>query len=204
MGSDDQLGYDPSPTPKLSLFSFSGKLHESPAGMLTPPIHTLASVPFKWEEAPGKPRPSCISTHQSKPKFARCLELPPRLLNEVKVSNSPSPSTVLDGPYVSRSLSLGKGSSWSSLENLGGGKVSSKDSRVVFGSSRWGGFWKNNKEFDDPGPGDISGVSHGGETKVKITRIRRRSSFLGLSHSRSHFWTDIYESFKHAVPWTRR
>ncbi|KAG5229545.1 DUF688 domain-containing protein [Salix suchowensis] len=172
--------------------------------MLTPPIHTLASVPFKWEEAPGKPRPSCISTHQSKPKFARCLELPPRLLNEVKVSNSPSPSTVLDGPYVSRSLSLGKGSSWSSLENLGGGKVSSKDSRVVFGSSRWGGFWKNNKEFDDPGPGDSSGVSHGDETKVKITRIRRRSSFLGLSHSRSHFWTDIYESFKHAVPWTRR
>ncbi|KAJ6410996.1 hypothetical protein OIU84_007699 [Salix udensis] len=176
MGSDDQLGYDPSPTPKLALFSFSGKRHESPAGMLTPPIHTLASVPFKWEEAPGKPRPSCISTHQSKPKFARCLELPPRLLNEVKVSNSPSPSTVLDGPYVSRSLSLGKGSSWSSLENLGGaGKVSNS-----------------------------SGVSHGGETKVKITRIRRRSSFLGLSHSRSHFWTDMYESFKHAVPWTRR
>lgn len=203
MGSgDDHLGYDPSSTPKLSLFSLSGKQHESPAGMLTPPIHTLASVPFKWEEAPGKPRPSCST--QSKPKFARCLELPPRLLNETKVSNMPSPTTVFDGPYVpARSLSLGKGSSFRTLVNLGCGEVNSKE-RVVFGSGRWGFFRKNNKEVAAPSHGDI-GVNHGGEAvRVKITRIRRRSSFLGLSHTRSHFWTDIYESFKHAVPWTRR
>lgn len=203
MGSgDDQLGYDPSPTPKLSLFSLSSKLHESPAGMLTPPIHTLASVPFKWEEAPGKPRPSCAT--QSKPKFARCLELPPRLLNEAKVSNMPSPTTVFDGPYLPRSLSLGKGRSLSNLENLGCGEVNSKE-RVTFGSGRWGFFRKNNKEVAAPSHGDI-GVNHGGReaVRVKITRIRRRSSFLGLSHTRSHFWTDMYESFKHAVPWTRR
>ncbi|KAJ6976668.1 hypothetical protein D5086_022882 [Populus alba] len=74
----DELGYDPSPTPKLSLFSLPGKLHESPARMLTSPIHTLASVPFKWEDAPGKPSPPCMP-QSDEPKIDRCLELPPRL-----------------------------------------------------------------------------------------------------------------------------
>ncbi|CAK7324191.1 unnamed protein product [Dovyalis caffra] len=178
MGSDE-LGYDPSATPKLSLFSLPSKLHESPAGMLTPPIHTLASVPFKWEEAPGKPRPSCVT--QSKPKIARCLELPPRLLNETKVSNMPSPTNVLDGPYASRSLSLGRGGSFSS---------NSKE-RVLFGSGRWGSFKRNSKEVVDASVD--GGVSHGGETGVKITRIRRRSSFLGFPHTRSHLLVRIYK-----------
>ncbi|KAJ6887858.1 hypothetical protein NC652_028990 [Populus alba x Populus x berolinensis] len=86
------------------------KLHESPARMLTSPIHTLASVPFKWEDAPGKPRPPCMP-QSDEPKIDRCSELPPRLLAKAQESDMPSPATVLDGPYVPRSWSLGKGSS---------------------------------------------------------------------------------------------
>lgn len=46
-----------------------------------------------------------------------------------------------------RSLSLGKGSSFSSSENLGT-KVKTKG-KAIFGSSRWGGFNKNNKQAVD-------------------------------------------------------
>lgn len=180
MGSEADF-YEASPTPKLSLFLLPKKQH-NPPGLSTPPIHTLASVPFKWEEAPGKPRP-CNKT-QSNPKSStvRCLELPPRLLNEAKVNNMPSPTTVLDGPDVgrplSRSLSLGKGRSF---ENLGR-KVSNKD-KVIFASSRWGSFRRNKDVVDGSDDGDYDGG-----TKVKITRVKRRSSFLSFSSSRSHLW----------------
>ncbi|KAJ4850796.1 hypothetical protein Tsubulata_009785 [Turnera subulata] len=192
----------PSATPpKLSLFSLPNKLHEPP-GMATPPIHTLASVPFQWEEAPGKPRPWDCHDDQPKPKpkAARFLELPPRLLNEVssaaaRVSDMSSPTTVLEGPYyyhvgrsmsLSRSLSLGKGGGSFSSESLGGKK------KAVFGSARW----SSRGVFD---------VGDDGGTKVKITRIRRRSSFMSFSTTGSHFLTSIYEGFKQVVvPWRRR
>ncbi|ONI01206.1 hypothetical protein PRUPE_6G127900 [Prunus persica] len=71
--------------------------------MLTPPLQTSVSVPFQWEEAPGKPR-HC-STTESKAKCARSLELPSRLLNEAaKTTNMPFPTTVLEGPDVGRTL----------------------------------------------------------------------------------------------------
>ncbi|XP_042504185.1 uncharacterized protein At4g00950 [Macadamia integrifolia] len=94
--------------PKLSLFSRIP--HQSPepsppTGMLTPPLRPPASVPFRWEEAPGKP---LLPT--STVSAARCLELPPRLqLTESSTSNKKlsstssrtlSPTTVLDGPDV--------------------------------------------------------------------------------------------------------
>lgn len=52
-----------------------------------------ASVPFKWEEQPGKPRPyysGIVGRPESEPE-AKCLELPPNM--------TPSPTRVLDGPY---------------------------------------------------------------------------------------------------------
>ncbi|KAJ9146537.1 hypothetical protein P3X46_028787 [Hevea brasiliensis] len=206
------MGSEASPTPRLPLFSLRSKSNE-PQGLPTPPIHTLASVPFQWEEAPGKPRP-CTTTNEQQPKSktARCLELPPRLLCEAKVNNLPSPTTILDGPYLghsrsrSRSLSFGKGmSSFSSLENLGrrGNK-----GRMIFGSSRWGSFRRNKEVVEGSVDFSSSPVFDSGDgglsTKVKITRIRRKSSFLSFSSTRSHLWTNIYESFKQVVPWRRR
>ncbi|OAY61383.1 uncharacterized protein At4g00950 [Manihot esculenta] len=213
------MGSEPTPTPKLSLLSLPSKPQESPAGMLTPPIHTLASVPFQWEEAPGKPRPLATNQVHPKSKTARCLELPPRMLCEARVNNVPSPATVSDVPDLgaqhqslprSRSLSFGKGMSlFSRFENLG-----RRDNKggAISGSSRWGSFRRNKQVVE--GSVDIStspvvdrGCGGGGEgvsTKVKITRIRRKSSFLSFSSTRTHLWTNIYESFKQVGLWKRR
>ncbi|XP_058223674.1 uncharacterized protein At4g00950 [Rhododendron vialii] len=101
--------------PKLPLLSIQLPVsHDSPehSGMLTPPLHTSASVPFRWEEEPGKPRPctALITTttqtlsHQDPhstdtPNYNnKCLELPPRLQSFIDPKMS-SPTTVLDGPY---------------------------------------------------------------------------------------------------------
>ncbi|KAJ4726677.1 DUF688 domain-containing protein [Melia azedarach] len=205
MDSESEQDHGPSLPPKLSLFSFPSKAHEPP-GMLTPPIHPQAAVPFQWEEAPGKPRPCSADAGDSKPKVARCLELPPRLLTETKVSGSTdSPTTVLDGPYVGdRSL----------LNTLSFRSPATE--KIYFGSSRWGSVKKNNKEvivgggfdflFPDGHDGSRNSGSGGDGTKVKITRITKRSgSFLSLSQAKSqNLLTSIYESFKQVVPWTSR
>ncbi|KAK3229664.1 hypothetical protein Dsin_001545 [Dipteronia sinensis] len=172
--------------PKLALFSFPSKGKEAPP---TPPVHRGASVPFQWEEAPGKPRPGCTEFKPSSSTVARSLELPPRL---VLTDNGSSPTTVLEGPYtVARSLSLRKGP---------GEGISNNKERVLFGSSRW---VKKNDKLVGASAHDI-GHGSGGGTKVKITRVRKRSgSFRSLSNSTSHFWTSIYEGFKQVVPWKR-
>ena len=70
------------------------------SGTLTPPLHTSASVPFRWEEEPGKPREYCTTLISRPIDFPqKCLELPPRLL----IETLPSPTTVLEGPYTGRS-----------------------------------------------------------------------------------------------------
>ncbi|XP_061962026.1 uncharacterized protein At4g00950-like [Populus nigra] len=70
------------------------------SGTRTPPLHTSASVPFRWEEEPGKPREYCTPLISRPIDFPqKCLELPPRLL----IETLPSPTTVLEGPYTGRS-----------------------------------------------------------------------------------------------------
>ncbi|KAM1471690.1 hypothetical protein FF1_042048 [Malus domestica] len=196
-------------TPKLSLFSLPSQRPEPP-GILTPPLQTTASVPFKWEEAPGKPR-DCGGSAESKPKCARSLELPPRLLSEAaKITNTPSPTTVLDGPDVGRTMSFSftdgspdafgsKRLSKESYRSFGGGGGG-------FGSMRWASFRKNKEVVDHGGFDSLPPASGGGETKVKVTRVRRRASFLNASNTRSSMWASIYKSLKQVVPvpWRRR
>ncbi|CAL0315400.1 unnamed protein product [Lupinus luteus] len=95
-------------TPRLPLLNINPPTLHSPdrPGMQTPPLHSLVSIPFGWEEQPGKPKPCtqlvCFSNSPTTPK---CLELPPRLLiNDAKLL--PSPTTVLEG-HVDRELSRG-------------------------------------------------------------------------------------------------
>ncbi|KAL3536693.1 hypothetical protein ACH5RR_000059 [Cinchona calisaya] len=93
-------------TPKLPLFTMATMQSPEHSGMLTPPLYsTSASVPFRWEEEPGKPRPCTTlipfsTTESSGPK---CLDLPPsRLFSAepmIKIARTPSPTTVLEGPY---------------------------------------------------------------------------------------------------------
>lgn len=193
---------DPCSTPKLPLFSFSFPISkgQEPPGMLTPPLNIPASIPFQWEEVPGKPRKSYVTQPKPQPASARCLELPPRLLCETKMVNIPSPTTVLDGPDVGRSLSytLSFRRGWSMRrENKEG---------VSFASKRWGSF-KKNKETVGGRYSDISastastevgGGGSGDGGRVKITRMRKRSvSFLSLkSHtSSSRMWVSKVSNF---------
>ena len=157
-----------------------------PEAPTPPPRTTTVSVPFQWEEAPGKPRPCHTRSEPNKGSdVARTLELPPRLLFlETKVSNSmPSPTTVLDGPYVGRATSF--------TSSFRTPKESWKDN---FGSSRWGGVKKKNGE----GSFDFSSWTEDGTSKVNITRVRRRGSF---SQARSQLWVSLISylnsSYKH-------
>ncbi|KAK4766559.1 hypothetical protein SAY87_008201 [Trapa incisa] len=184
------------PKLKLSLFSLPKKPPEV-SGMLTPPLQTPASVPFQWEEAPGRPRPFCTRSFP-KPSTARCLELPPRLLKEAKITSMPSPTTVLDGPYVGRSWSHRRGGSFRTHDD-GSNKV------LFFGSNRWAPLMEKGVKDDDPfSILEEGGSASAGQPNVKITRVKRRGSLLNLSYSKSHLWARIYKSIRQVVPWRRR
>lgn len=77
MGSEAKL-WQNSEVPKLPLLAIAAMESPDRSGMLTPPIHTSVSVPFRWEEEPGKPR-FCFTTPNTATQ-TNCLELPPRLL----------------------------------------------------------------------------------------------------------------------------
>ncbi|XP_058100502.1 uncharacterized protein At4g00950-like [Magnolia sinica] len=221
------MGTEPDPepsSPKLSFYSLPRQPTE-PAGMLTPPFRPSASVPFVWEEAPGRPR-----TCDSKPASARCLDLPPRLLTEMIITSLPSPTTVLEGPYVGRSVSCSsfreahlrrsfKGGSHRSIspEEAQLGTVRRKE------KERGVGFWGKRVGKVKGGPGMMNGDVDGsvvlssspsssssfGERyenpKVKITRFRRNRSLLNVSSpTTTHFWASIYGSFKQVLPWRTR
>ncbi|KAJ4913501.1 Uncharacterized protein Rs2_08122 [Raphanus sativus] len=170
-------------TPKLPLFSVPLHRAADTPGLATPPVNIAGSVPFLWEEAPGKPR----VTDENKPPASkqnaggggggvvRCLELPPRLISPA-TADEPSPTTVLDGPYVipRRSLSV----IWRSEKQT---ECSSNSSHSTNGC-----------------------CCDGGGTTVKISRVRRKGSLLNLSHSKSDFLARVYKGFKQVIPWRRK
>ncbi|XP_076954524.1 uncharacterized protein At4g00950-like [Bidens hawaiensis] len=104
MGSDSESESDPYSIPKLPLFSIPPHDVSMPP---TPPRQTLASVPFQWEEQPGKPHP-CTDLIIPSTGHTKCLELPPRLAvveyYSSKMTKTSSPTTVLDGPGGGKSV----------------------------------------------------------------------------------------------------
>ncbi|XP_068660389.1 uncharacterized protein At4g00950-like [Aristolochia californica] len=219
------MGTEPDPDPssstlKLCFYSLPNQSHE-PAGMRTPPLRPPASVPFKWEEVPGKPRsfPATGDSLYSGGARCRSLDLPPRLQSEANLVTSPT--TVLDGPYVVRSASWtslrsvkdcspekGPGSSFFQLHRKEKDKV--KDRMLSF----WG---KRNRKVKGEQGGENGGrtssllpysssVSEVGDpddtfTRVKITRFRRSGSFLNIFRSSNLFWDTISGGIKQVVPW---
>ncbi|VVB15767.1 unnamed protein product [Arabis nemorensis] len=216
---------------KLPLFSYPlNRAYETP-GLATPPVNIAGSVPFLWEEAPGKPRSSLRKPSRSnqigdKRGVARCLELPPRLeacKSSMTTANEPSPTTVLDGPYDLRCRSLSLPRSASVIRKLRGvpAPAPAKEQRL-FGSSRWGGSFGKCKEVSE-GIFDFSRFRDGGRdcrrdwagggddfagdggTKVKLLRFKRKGSLFNLSHAtKSDFWARVYEGFKQVIPWRRK
>ncbi|XP_064958116.1 uncharacterized protein At4g00950-like [Musa acuminata AAA Group] len=221
---------DPSSTPpKLSLYWLPSQRPEPP-GMATPPPGLPVSVPFLWEESPGKPR--------KQPTLGagaiRSLDLPPRLVAaaEIKFDKTTlSPTTVLDGPErSSRAMPLGSCYSCSfgegrTVVNMGGRK---KEGVAWFwkrGSARKVTREGNSCEMSLEGltekgiacssmPSSSSSFSSscklGGdyenevveEGKVRITRLRRNRSIA--STSTSHLWGSIYGSLKKVLPMAGR
>lgn len=207
-------------TPKLPLFSYPmNRGYETP-GLATPPVNIAGSVPFLWEEAPGKPRSSVRKPPRSnqigdKRGVVRCLELPPRLeasKSSTAKANEPSPTIVLDGPYDLRRRSLSLPRSASVIRKLRGvpAPAPAKEKKL-FGSSRWGSFGKCKEvsegifdfsRFRDDGcdcrrdwaggGGDFAGD---GGTKVKLYRVKRKGSIFNLSHTtKSDFWVSLFFS----------
>ncbi|GAB2271826.1 hypothetical protein Dimus_006658 [Dionaea muscipula] len=151
--------------PQLPIFSQPAPRSAEQPGMEPSPLHTAASVPFRWEEQPGKPRPctalslpttTTTTNGGAAASATKCLELPPRLLySEAKSNMIPSPTTVLEGPYPasshlgssrsifqSHSFRFIRGKSRSpetALLGVGGPMVlsssSSSSRRLLFGSS---------------------------------------------------------------------
>ncbi|XP_008806386.1 uncharacterized protein At4g00950 [Phoenix dactylifera] len=136
MARSKSVNTDPSSTPpKLSLYSLPSQRPE-PAGMATPPLRVPVSVPFAWEEAPGKPRKErgpCDPRPSPRPRWHRGLDLPPRMVAGEMRSSTMSSIPVLDGPYV-----LGRATSCYSFSLGDENPVKSKESGV------W--FWRRGRE----------------------------------------------------------
>ncbi|KAM6600177.1 hypothetical protein CsatA_019786 [Cannabis sativa] len=206
--------------PKLPLFSVPPVPSPEHPGMLTPPHQTPLSVPFRWEEEPGKPRPCmALATLSNLSELApKCLELPPRLLLETKLA---SPTTVLDGPYgrprfQSSSFRLSGESSYGGSFGTEKGSLGAMilSSRRGFKVRGWLGSWRKrvflkSREVSNSKGSYVfpsSSVDReseyvGERTEVKMTRVRRGGSFSSLVYPRSRFWASVYEGFKQAVPW---
>ncbi|KAH7854078.1 hypothetical protein Vadar_009833 [Vaccinium darrowii] len=207
MGAEKVEAQSSRPTLDLSLLPQPSQPSDPP-GLLTPPLQPMASVPFLWEEAPGKPRPfpRATTSPTSKPKAVRCLDLPPRLLmnTEGKMTNTPSPTTVLDGPYSGGSRALSHTMSFTF--GKASFRIPAGKERVNFSSLRWEqSLIKEDYGGESEGILDflpsVDVVPESLSPEVK-TRVRKRNSFFGSS--KSNFWTSIYESVKQAVPWRRK
>ncbi|KAK7292821.1 hypothetical protein RJT34_15675 [Clitoria ternatea] len=211
--------------PRLPLLNPPTMHSPERSGMQTPPLHTLASVPFGWEEEPGKPRPCTALVTFSNPT-PKCLELPPRLL-DAKLNNSNnkllSPTTVLEGPYVGSSNSFHSPSFRVSEDFYG----SSGAERSLLGSlvlnkgvvgvkeKRWFGSWREktfklNREASGGShvfptsldkDHDYVGYSVDSHKEVRKRKMKRSGSFSNPFHAKSCVWATICEGLKQVVPW---
>ncbi|KAK4415816.1 hypothetical protein Salat_2689000 [Sesamum alatum] len=207
----------PLPAPTMAMHS-----PDHPSGTATPPLQTLASVPFKWEEQPGKPRP-CTAIIPLPPPPKR-LELPPSRvllssLGEPAAHKMPSPTTVLDGPYnVGRpkfsSFRLFREAhdsfdsrSSNSPESAVGVLLGKRRSKPGF-FRRTLRFKTGKKEVADGDSFSTTGCdceSYERSTRVKMEegKLRRSGSFSSSSQptTSAHLWSAICESLNQVMAW---
>ncbi|XP_076898598.1 uncharacterized protein LOC143552207 [Bidens hawaiensis] len=207
--------FQQSTPPKLSLFSLPSK---PPPDGVTPLPNTVATIPFLWEEAPGKPKCTTTSTNNPpKSKIVRSLDLPPRLTTLSPNNNIivPSPTTVLGGPYegvhgsnvtlescqkvvvgssnVSKSSNYIKGKIRMPLRKL------MRKEPVEFRSWRWDG--ESFKDIFDGRSPEIRFCSWRWDSGGKIGKVSRKNSFVLDNGSTSGFLANMYGTLKLAMPW---
>ncbi|KAL6575619.1 hypothetical protein OROHE_000996 [Orobanche hederae] len=203
---------------------------DHPSGISTPPLQPAASVPFKWEQEPGKPRPGTQAT--TPPEPAKCLDPPPCRMQfaaagtdpATRITETPSPSSILEGPYDYNNVGRPRFSSSRFLIRDGqdsSGSYSIADTEIPTpreGALLGGGRKSKGKGLFGKFKGGNGGSfefssrscdSSSDESRRRRTensggkkKLRRRASFSGDSHAKSsHIWATIYEGFKHVVHW---
>ncbi|KAL2336219.1 hypothetical protein Fmac_010665 [Flemingia macrophylla] len=214
----EEVEADNCKVPRLPLLNPPTMHSPDRSGMQTPPLFTSASVPFGWEEEPGKPRPCTALITFSNPT-PKCLELPPRLQLDSHLSNNKlsSPTTVLEGPYPSNTchspsfritedlFGSARGQLGTMVLNQGVG-IRERE-KGLFGSWRektlkreasWGSHVFPSSLDKDP-EDDVDNVS-GTLKKVRSMRKRNRSGrFTNPFHAKSSVWTRMYEGLKRVV-----
>ncbi|XP_038875382.1 uncharacterized protein At4g00950-like [Benincasa hispida] len=161
------------------------------SGTLTPPIYAAVSIPFRWEEEPGKPRFSSATVASASAAASPSLELPPRLLLIDKVPRSECCSSFRMmgsssfSPDEKSSLFMKKGGWFGSWRKRG---LNLRGKREQIGI---GGLVFPSMELEE----SLS-------SKVEASRLRRNGSFSSLmsTHIRPHFWESVCEGLKHMVP----
>lgn len=213
-GCEVEFEQDQCKVPKLPLLNPPTTMHSPErSGMKTPPLFTSASVPFGWEEEPGKPRPCTALVTFSNPT-PKCLELPPRLLldSNNNISKLSSPTTVLEGPYpyVSSNTCHSPSFRIMSEECYEKGQLGSMVLREK--EKGWFGSWREKSlkreasggSYVFPSSVDKDCVGNIGDTHKKMRSMRKRNrsgSFSNPFHdkSSSSAWTRIYEGMKRVV-----
>ncbi|OIT30997.1 PREDICTED: uncharacterized protein At4g00950-like [Nicotiana attenuata] len=193
MGSEEPS----SRVPKLLQFSVAAKQSQEHKEMPNSPLHTLASVPFKWEQEPGKPNlPN--STSNIKPKF---LEPPPRLY--IESIKTPSPTTVFDGPYnINNVRPKFSSSSFRFLKNNYQGNWWQKISVKCKGNNTDDDSTSSSVflcSIDSTNSGNGNCDNKGRSSSARMASFRKNGSLSSFS-SRSHIWAAIYEGFKQVLP----
>ncbi|GAB2231204.1 hypothetical protein Droror1_Dr00027493 [Drosera rotundifolia] len=145
MGAETEETEETEESSTLTLPIFSLQPPRATTGTAPSPLHTAASVPFRWEEQPGKPRPCTTLSHPTNTGVPKCLELPPRLLyieSSKSKNKTPSPTTVLEGPdHGARSIfqsysfrfTRGKTAAQEETNEGGGGSGGSSPERGLLG-----------------------------------------------------------------------
>ncbi|CAJ2663048.1 unnamed protein product [Trifolium pratense] len=169
-------------------------------GTKTPPLNISASVPFVWEEEPGKPKPCTDLVTFSNPTLIKCLELPPKLQ---------SPTTVLEGPYKKECCEKSPGSEIVKL-----GSLILKDEEMGVKKKGFFGNWRKkdikvNKHVFlsssvDKDNDDVVDEIIGSDKNLKMRKKIKHygtSSFDNPFHAKSPVWTKMCEGWKCVVPW---
>lgn len=195
--------------PRLPLFNPPPMHSPEPSGMQTPPLQDPVSVPFGWEEEPGKPKPCTdLVSFSNKPRTPKCLELPPRLLidaNLTKVTKLPSPTPNVvtnNNGYRSPSFRM----SHEDCHGSFGAERSQLGTMVLSKEKGWFGSWRR-KVFN--AKRELSGGSHvfpssadkdtdhigtigGSHKKLRMTKVKRSRSSSSLIHAKSHVWVSFF------------
>ncbi|KAL5061305.1 hypothetical protein RYX36_032909 [Vicia faba] len=198
MGSE---GNQHSSIPRLPLFSTPSAMQmksSSPerSGTVTPPLQTSGSVPFRWEQEPGKPK-ICNALVTYVNPTDKSLELPPRLLA------LPSPTFLQQGPYVTSNRFQSPSFRIENNTNCYGS--SGTKNILLKGDSGWFGSWRKNVKRDQvTGGSHVFPSSSTGIAETPVTHNNKMMKRSGSSSSFSHHgkarvWTSIREGMKQVV-----